>query len=115
SSGWNPGAQYGRRAMHCRARAAGHEADAGPAGQLADRFRHHGGPALLPAHRDLEVAVIKCVEPGQIGLARSAERMPRPTPPALTDQTLAARPGIAVRAHALLRLPGDGCRSLARR
>ena len=34
---------------------AGDEADAGPAGDLADRLRHHGGAALLPADGDGQI------------------------------------------------------------
>ena len=59
------------------ARAARDEADAGPPGQLADRLRHHGGAAFLPAHRDLDIAIMERVEHGQIALAGNAERVAR--------------------------------------
>ena len=78
------------------------ESDAGPAGQLADRFRHHGGAAFLPAHRHHDIAIMERVEHGQIALAGNAERVPRSMGQQLIDQNLATRPGIAVRTHAFI-------------
>jgi hypothetical protein len=55
--------------------AAGHHADAGAARQLAVRFGHHGGAALLPAddRLDLATTVIERIEHGEIAFARHAE------------------------------------------
>jgi hypothetical protein len=71
-------------------RSARREADAGTAGELADRLRHHGGAALLPAHRDRDIAIVERIERRQIALARHAEGMPHPVKHQLVDQDLAA-------------------------
>ena len=64
------------------------EADAGPAGRLADRLRHHRGAALLPAHGDGDVAVVEGVEHGEIALARHAEYVAHAVDAQLIDQNL---------------------------
>ena len=75
-----------------RARPAGDEADAGPAGRLADRLRHHRCAALLAAHRQLDRAAIHAVERGDIALARHAEHMAHAMDDELIGEDLAACP-----------------------
>src|SRR5208282_6364935 len=55
-----------------RARTAGDEAYAGPAGQATFGQRHHRGPRLLTADGDLDRRVVHGVERGKIRLARNA-------------------------------------------
>ena len=81
------------------ARPAGDEADAGPAGRLADRFRHDRGAALLPADRDRDVAVVEGVERRDIALARHAEHVMHAVDDELVDQDLAGGPGAVIGAH----------------
>jgi len=58
-----------------RAGAARHEADAGPAGQLALRLGHEGGAALLPAGHEADALAVlmEAVEDREITLAGNAE------------------------------------------
>ena len=81
------------------ARPARDEADAGPSGRLADRFRHHGGAAFLPADRDRELAVVKGVEDGQIAFARHAEDMGDAVDHQLIHQRFGGGAGLVERAH----------------
>jgi hypothetical protein len=54
--------------------AAGHHADAGPAGELAIGFGHVGGGALMFGDDDLDFGhVVEGVEDVQIAFARDAE------------------------------------------
>ena len=55
-----------------RARTAGDEADARPAGQAALGQRHHRRARLLAADDDLDRGIIHGVERGKIGFARDA-------------------------------------------
>ncbi len=82
------------------ARAAGHEADAGRAGCLADRFRHHGGAAFLAANGDCEVAVMEGVEHRQIAFAGHAEHVADAVDRELIDQDFRRGPRLVERAHA---------------
>ncbi len=86
------------------ARAAGDEADAGPAGHLADRLRHHAGAGLLPADRDGKIAVMERIEHREIALARHAEHMLHAVDAQLVDQNLGGAAQIVLGAHR--RLPG---------
>src|SRR5205823_12017091 len=66
------------RDMHSRLRIGGawparDEADAGSPGRLAAGFRHDGGPALLPANSDGDIAVVEGVERRDIALAGHAK------------------------------------------
>ena len=81
------------------ARPAGDEADARTAGRLADRLRHHRGAALLPAHGDGEIAVVKRVEHREIALARHAEDVAHAVNAQLIDQNLGGGPHIVLTAH----------------
>ena len=78
---------------------AGDEADAGPAGGLADRLRHHRGAALLAADRELDRAVVHAVERREIAFARHAEHMAHAMDDELIDQDLAAGPHAVIAAH----------------
>ena len=82
---------------------AGDEADAGPAGRLADRLRHHRRAALLPAHGDGEIAVVKRVERRKIALARHAEHVAHAVNAQLIDQNLGGGAHIVLSAHRRLR------------
>ena len=73
------------------ARPAGDEADAGPAGRLADGFRHDRRAALLPADGDGDVAVVAGVERGDIALARHAEHVTHAMNDELIDQNFGGR------------------------
>ena len=84
------------------ARPAGDETDAGPAGDLADRLRHHGGAALLAADRDGEVGVVEGVEHRQIALARHAEDVAHAVDAQLIDQNLGGGAHIVLGAHGRL-------------
>ena len=74
------------------ARPARHETDAGPARRLAHGLRHHRRPALLPADRDRDVAIMEGVERGEIALARHAEGVPHAMRDQLIDEDFAAGP-----------------------
>jgi hypothetical protein len=89
--------QAGRRVGG--ARPAGHEADAGPSGRLADRFGHHRGAAFLAAHRQLDRAAIHAVERGDIALARHAEHMAHAMDDELIGEDLATCPHAVARPH----------------
>src|SRR5690606_2349604 len=57
-----------------RARAAGHEGDAGPAGQLAVGLGHIGDAAFLPADDEIDPGrVVQRVERGEEALAGNGE------------------------------------------
>ena len=68
----------------------------GPAGHLADRLRHHGGAALLPADGDADIAVVEGVERGEVALARHAEDMAHAVNAQLVDQDLGGGPRIVL-------------------
>ena len=72
--------------------AAGDEADAGAARQLAIGLGHVAGAALLPAddEADLVAGLEQRVEGGQIAFPRHAEGHVDPVDPQLIDQDLAA-------------------------
>ncbi|MNQ95219.1 hypothetical protein D3C85_1107680 [compost metagenome] len=57
------------------ARPAGHEADAGLAGQLAVGLGHVGGAAFLPADDEVDdfAGVVQGVEHGQVAFTGNAE------------------------------------------
>ena len=86
------------------ARAAGDEADAGPAGHLADGFRHHRGAGLLPAHRDGNIAVMERVQHREIALAGHAENMLHAVDAQLIHQNFGGAAQIVLGAH--FTLPG---------
>ncbi len=79
--------------------AAGDEADAGPAGHLADRLGHHRGAGLLPADRDGDIAVMKRVEHREIALAGHAKDMLHAVDAQLIDQNLGGAAQIVLGAH----------------
>src|SRR5581483_2218428 len=79
--------------------AAGHEGDAGTAGQLAVRLGHHHRPALLAADGDGDIAVVEGVERRQIAFAGDTEDMADAVDHQLLDQHLAARAHIVLAAH----------------
>jgi hypothetical protein len=54
------------------------------------RLRHHGGAALLPTDRDVDLRIIEGVERRQITLARHAEDVIDSLRKKLIDQDLAA-------------------------
>ena len=81
------------------ARAARDKADAGPPGRLADGFRHHGGAALLPADRDVDVAVVERIERREIAFARHAEHMLHAMRDQLIDEDFAAGSRSVIGAH----------------
>ena len=76
-----------------------HEHDAGPAGDLADRLRHHGGAALLPADGELDRPVVERVERREIALARHAEHVLHAVHDELVDQNFAAGAGAVIGAQ----------------
>ena len=51
-----------------------HEADTGPAGQLAVRLGHVRGARLVPGYHEPDRSVPKSVENRDVALARNAER-----------------------------------------
>ena len=77
------------------ARAAGHEADARPAGQLAVGLRHIGGAALLAADdvADRVALGVQRVECGEVTLAGDAEDGVDTIDAQLVDQDLRAAAG----------------------
>ena len=79
------------------------ETDAGPAGRLADRLRHHRRAAFLAAHGDGKVAVVKGIEHGEITLARNAEYVAHAVDPQLIHQNLGGGANIVLPAHRHLR------------
>ncbi len=81
------------------ARAAGDETHAGPAGHLADRLRHHGGAALLPADGDGEIAVMERVEHREIALAGHAKDVAHAMNAQLVDQNFGGAAQIVLAAH----------------
>jgi hypothetical protein len=82
--------------------AAGHEADARTAGELAVGFRHHGGAAFLAAYGHVDVRVMQRIQRGQVALARNAEDVINPVQSKLIDKDLAA--GAGGRCHGRLAL-----------
>jgi hypothetical protein len=88
------------------ARAAGDEADAGLAGELAPRLRHVGGAALVPAgeQRDGVLGIVQRVERGEVALARHAERRLDAVHLQLVDQDLAAAAQVGTAGHADLQI-----------
>ena len=79
------------------ARPARDEADAGPAGRLADRFRHHRRGAFVPADGERDIGmIVKGVERGQIAFARHAEDMAHAMDRQLIDEDFAAGAGAVV-------------------
>ncbi len=86
------------------ARTAGDEADPGPAGGLAHRFRHDGGAAFLAAHRDGKIAIMECVENSEVALAGHAESMAYAVDDQLVDEHFRSRAHIVLGNH--LKLPG---------
>ena len=78
---------------------ARHKTNAGAAGRLADRFRHHGGGAFVAADGELDLAVEKSVERGQIAFARHAECVAHAMDRQLVDQDFAAGPRAVIAAH----------------
>ena len=86
------------------------EADARPAGRLADRFRHHRGAAFLAADRHGDVAVVKGVEHGEIAFAGHAEDVANAVVDQLIDQHLGGRSRVLMSAH-----PHSPCYRLAPR
>ena len=92
--------------------AAGDEADAGRPGRLADRLRHHGGAALLPADRHRDGPVVQGIERRDIALARHAEDVAHAVQHELIDQHLGGGSGAVIGAHGFPcywhRPPGGG-------
>jgi hypothetical protein len=80
-------------------RAAGDEADAGRPGGLADRLRHHGGTAFLPADRHGDRGVMQRVERRDVALARHAKHMAHAVQHELVDQHLGGGSGAVIGAH----------------
>ena len=78
------------------------EHDARPAGDLADRLRHHGGAALLPADGELDRPVVERIERREIAFARHAEHVLHAVHDQLVDQDFAAGPGAVIGAHVSL-------------
>ena len=83
------------RGMHAdgrlgRPRAAGDEADPGPAGELAVRLGGVRGALLVAAGDEPDRRVVKRVEHGQEALARQAEREVDPVQLELVDEDAAA-------------------------
>ncbi len=73
-----------------RARAAGHEADPGAAGQLPVRLGHVGRACLVPARDEADRAVAQRVEDVDVALARHAECEIRAVDGELVDEQLPA-------------------------
>ncbi len=84
------------------ARTAGDEAHARAAGDLADRFRHHAGAALLPADSDVESAVVESVEHSEIALARHAEHVAHAVNKQLVDENFGGSAHVVLGAHGRL-------------
>src|SRR5215510_1255705 len=78
---------------------ARNETDAGPAGYLADRLRHHGGGALVTADCEFDVAAIESIKRGKIAFARHAKNMLHTLDRQLVDQNFAAGACIILAAH----------------
>src|SRR6185437_1903101 len=75
------------------------EADAGPAGRLADGFGGDRGRALVPADGHRNIAVVEGVERGEITFTRHAEGLANAVNRQLVDQNLAAGPHIVLARH----------------
>src|SRR6516162_8241891 len=78
---------------------AGDETHTGPAGHLADRFRHDGGAGLLAAHRDGQIAVMEGIEHREIALARHAKDVTHAMNAQLIDQDFGGTAQIVLTAH----------------
>ena len=87
-----------------RARPAGDEDHARPAGRLADGLRHHAGAAFLSANRHREVAVMERIEHREIALAGHAEHVLHAMDAQLIDQHLGGGAHIVLGAHVSLLL-----------
>ena len=87
---------------------AGDETDAGPAGRLADGFRHHRRAALVAAHGDFDVAVVKRIEHGEIALAGHAEGVADTVDDQLVDQHLGGGAQIVLGFHVIFSGMGIG-------
>ncbi len=81
---------------------AGDEADAGPPGGLAVRFRHDRSAALVAANRDRDVAVMQRIERRDIALARDTEHVAHPVQHQLVDQDFRGGPAAVSGAHGRL-------------
>jgi hypothetical protein len=81
------------------ARAAGDEHHAGAPGGLADRLRHHAGAAFLAAYRDGKLAVVECIEHGEIALPGDAKHVLDAMNAQLVDQHLGGAAQIILGAH----------------
>jgi len=86
-----------------RARAAGDEADAGLAGQLAIGFRHIGRAAFLPADDQVDriAGIVKGVKRSEIALAGYAEDAVGPVDAQRIHQNLASGTGIGFARHCM--------------
>ena len=78
---------------------AGDETDTGPAGHLADRFRHDGSAGLLAAHRDGQIAVMEGIEHREIALAWHAKDVTHAMKAQLIDQDFGGTAQIVLTAH----------------
>jgi hypothetical protein len=67
-----------------------HHADAGPAGQLAGGFRHHGGTPFLAAHGHAHRHIMQRIQHREIAFARHAEDVGHAMHEQLIDDQLAA-------------------------
>ncbi len=76
-----------------RARPAGDEADAGPAGELAVRLGHVRRRRLVAARDQPDVRVVKRVEDREVALPRHAERVLDAVQLQLVDEDLSAGAG----------------------
>ncbi len=81
------------------ARTARDKADARPARRLADGFRHHRRPALLPADGEFDRAVVERIERGEIALAGHAESVAHAMRNKLIDEDFAAGSRTVIAAH----------------
>src|SRR5262249_45076674 len=93
-----PGNMHARRCIG-GAGPARDEADAWSPGRLAAGFRHDGGPALLPANGDGDIAVVEGVERRNIALAGHAKHVAHPVNDELVDENFGGRPGAVIGAH----------------
>ena len=78
---------------------AGDEDDARPAGDLADRLRHHGRAAFLTADGELDRPVVERVQRREIAFARHAEHVLHAVNEQLIDQNFTAGAGAVVGAQ----------------
>jgi hypothetical protein len=79
--------------------AARHEANARRPGSLADRLRHHGGAAFLPADRDGDRGVMHGIERRDVAFAGNAKNMAHAVHHQLVDQHLGGGSGGVIGAH----------------